>query len=125
MNENELSKIVIDAAINVHRELGPGLLESAYEHYLTYELIQREVDVKFQVPVPLIYKGIKLDCGYRLDLIIENKLIIEVKSVEALTDIHMAQMLTYLRLSNCRLGLLLKFNVILLKSGIKRVALNL
>ncbi|MGI8600863.1 MAG: GxxExxY protein [Chitinophagaceae bacterium] len=125
MNENELSKIVIDAAINVHKELGPGLLESAYEHCLTYELIQREVDVKFQVPVPLIYKGIKLDCGYRLDLIIENKLIVEVKSVEALTDIHMAQMLTYLRLSNCRLGLLLNFNVILLKSGIKRVALNL
>jgi GxxExxY protein len=125
MNENELSKIVIDAAINVHRELGPGLLESAYEHCLTYELIQREVDVKFQVPVPLIYKGIKLDCGYRLDLIIKNKLIVEVKSVEALTDIHMAQMLTYLRLSNCRLGLLLNFNVILLKSGIKRVALNL
>jgi GxxExxY protein len=125
MNENELSKIVIDAAINVHRELGPGLLESAYEHCLTYELIQREVDVKFQVPVPLIYKGIKLDCGYRLDLIIENKLIVEVKSVEALNDIHMAQMLTYLRLSNCKLGLLLNFNVILLKSGIKRVALNL
>lgn len=81
MNENELSKIVIDAAINVHKELGPGLLESAYEHCLTYELIQREVEVKLQVPVPLVYKGIKLDCGYRLDLIIENKLIVEVKSV--------------------------------------------
>jgi GxxExxY protein len=125
MNENELSKIVVDAAFSVHKELGPGLLESAYEHCLTHELIQREVEVQFQVPLPLVYKGIKLDCGYRLDLLIEKKLIVEVKSVEALNDIHMAQMLTYLRLSNCKLGLLLNFNAVLLKSGIKRVALNL
>ena len=125
MSENEVSKIVVDAAIQVHKELGPGLLESAYEHCLTYELMQRDIKVQPQVPLPLIYKDVKLDCGYRMDLLVEDKLVVEVKSIETFCDIHMAQMITYLRLANCRLGLLLNFNVTLMKTGIKRVAYNL
>lgn len=125
MSENEVSKIVVDAAIQVHKELGPGLLESAYEHCLAYELMQRDIKVRPQVPLPLIYKDVKLDCGYRMDLLVEDKLVVEVKSIETFCDIHMAQMITYLRLANCRLGLLLNFNVTLMKTGIKRVAYNL
>lgn len=121
MIENEISEKIIGCAIQVHRELGPGLLESSYEECLYFELIQSGLLVEKQKPLPLVYKEVKLDCGYRLDLIVENKVIIEVKSVEMLNDIHLAQVLTYLKLSKCKLGLLMNFNVVLLKGGIKRV----
>jgi GxxExxY protein len=121
MTENEISEKIIGCAIQVHRELGPGLLESSYEECLYYELMQSGLYVEKQKPLPLVYKEVKLDCGYRIDLLIENKVIVEVKSVEALNDIHLAQILTYLKLSKCKLGLLMNFNVVLLKEGIKRV----
>ncbi len=125
MTENDISEKIIGCAIQVHRELGPGLLESSYEECLYYELDQSGMLVEKQKPLPLIYKEVKLDCGYRLDLIVENKVVIEVKAVEALNDVHMAQVLTYLKLSRCKLGLLMNFNVVLMKSGIKRVVNNL
>jgi len=120
-SENELSKIVFDAALKVHKALGPGLLESAYQEYLYHELKKTELFVQKEKPLPLIYETVKLDCGYRLDIIIEDKLIIEVKSVESLTDIHLAQVLTYLKLSNCKLGLLINFNILMIKDGFRRV----
>ena len=120
-NENELSKIVFDAALNVHRNLGPGLLESSYKECLFYELTKAGVRVEKEKALPLVYKEIKLEVGYRIDLLVENKLIIETKAVDALNDVHLAQVLTYLKLSNCKLGLLINFNVSLLKNGIKRV----
>ena len=122
MTENEISEKIIGCAIQVHRELGPGLLESSYQECLYFELIQAGLLVEKEKPLPLVYKDVKLDCGYRLDLVVENKVIIEVKSVEALNDIHMAQILTYLKLSKCKLGLLMNFNVTLMKAGIRRVA---
>lgn len=121
MTENEISEKIIGCAIQVHRELGPGLLESSYEECLYYELIQSGLLVEKQKPLPLVYKEVKLDCGYRVDLLIEKKVIVEIKSVEALNDIHLAQVLTYLKLSKCKLGLLMNFNVVLLKDGLKRV----
>ena len=121
MTENEISKIVFESALKVHKALGPGLLESAYEECLFYELKKSNLKVEKQKALPLIYEEVKLDVGYRIDLLIENKFIIEVKSVEALTDVHLAQLLTYLRLSDCRLGLLINFNVKLLKEGVRRV----
>lgn len=121
MTENEISEKVIGCAIQVHRELGPRLLESSYEECLYYELVQSGLLVEKQKPLPLVYKEVKLDCGYRLDLLVENKVIVEVKSVEALNDTYLAQVLTYLKLSNCKLGLLMNFNVVLLKDGIKRI----
>ena len=121
MTENELSKIVFESGLKVHRALGAGLLESAYEECLYYEITKAGVYVEKQKGLPLIYNEIKLDIGYRIDLIIENKLIVEVKSVEALVDIHMAQILTYLKLSGCKLGLLINFNTVLFKDGVKRV----
>ncbi len=125
MTENEISKIIFDCALKVHRVLGPGLLESAYEECLFYELKKTNLKVEKQKALPLVYEEVKLDIGYRLDLIIENKVIIELKSVESLNDIHLAQVLTYLKLSNCKLGMLINFNVTLIKSGIKRVVNNL
>ncbi len=125
MQENELSEIIIGSAIKVHKSLGPGLLESAYEECLFYELQKTGLQIVKQKALPLIYEEVKLDCGYRIDLLVENKVIIEVKSVEALNDIHLAQLLTYLRLSNCKLGLLINFNVVRLKEGIRRVVNNL
>ncbi len=122
MEENKISDKVIGCAIQVHRELGAGLLESSYEACLYYELVQSGLFVERQKPLPLIYKEVKLDCAYRIDLLVENKVIIEVKAVESLHDIHMAQILTYLKLTNCKLGLLINFNVTLLRYGIKRVA---
>lgn len=119
--ENILAKEVIGAAIKVHKQLGMGLLESAYKECLYFELFKSGFLVEKEKAVPLIYDEVKLDCGYRLDIILENKLIIEIKSVEALNDIHLAQTLTYLKLSKCKLGLLINFNVLLLKDGIKRV----
>jgi len=125
MTENDLSKIVFDAALKVHKSLGPGLLESAYEDCLYYELSKTGLKIEKQKPLPLVYEEVKLEVGYRIDLMIEGKLIIEIKSVDALNDIHLAQVLTYLRLSGCKLGLLINFNVTLIKDGIKRVVNNL
>jgi len=121
MTENEISKIVFESALRVHKVLGPGLLESAYEECLFYELKKFDLKVEKQKALPLIYEEVKLDVGYRIDIIIEDKFIVEVKSVEALTDVHLAQLLTYLKLSDCRLGLLINFNVKLLKEGVRRV----
>lgn len=125
MNENELSRIVFDCALKVHKALGPGLLESAYEECLYYELKKSGLDIQKQKALPLVYEEVKLDVGYRIDIIIESKLILEIKSVETLNDIHFAQLLTYLKLTDCKLGLLINFNVLLIKNGIKRVANNL
>lgn len=125
MTENELSKIVVNSAYKVHNSLGPGLLESAYEECLFYELNKTGLLIEKQKPLPLIYEEIRLEIGYRIDLIIENKLIVEIKSVETLNDVHFAQLLTYLKLTDCKLGLLINFNVALIKSGIKRIANNL
>ena len=122
MVENEISERIIGCAIQVHRELGAGLLESSYEECFRYELIESGLLVETQKPLPLVYKDVKLDCGYRIDLMVENKVVVEVKAVESLNDIHLAQILTYLKLSKCKLGLLINFNVALLKNGIKRVA---
>jgi len=121
MTENELSKIAFDAGIKVHKALGPGLLESAYEECLFYELKKSGLLVEKQKALPLIYEDIKLDAGYRIDLLVEKKLVIEIKSVEALNDLHLAQILTYLKLSDCKLGLLINFNTVLFKNGVKRV----
>ncbi|SHE67389.1 GxxExxY protein [Flavisolibacter ginsengisoli] len=125
MNENDLGTLVLDAAFEVHKTLGPGLLENAYEHCLAFELLQKELNIKTQCPLPLVYKDVKLDCGYRLDVVVEDKIVVEVKAVEALNDIHLAQMLTYLKLTGCKLRYLLNFNVLLFKSGIRRVVNNL
>jgi GxxExxY protein len=125
MTENELSNMVINRALRVHSALGPGLLESAYAACLFFELLQAGLKAESEKPLPLVYQTVKLECGYRVDLLVESKLIIEVKSVEALADIHLAQVLTYLRLSDLRLGLLLNFNVVHLKDGIRRVVNNL
>ena len=122
---NDLSREVIGAAISVHRELGPGLLESAYEACLAYELRSMGVIVEQQKPLPLQYRGVTLDCGYRLDLLLEGALIIEVKAIEQILPVHKAQLLSYLSLSGCRLGLLMNFNVEVLRTGIKRLVLKL
>jgi GxxExxY protein len=121
MTENEISKIIIGAAIEVHKELGPGLLESSYEACLVYELQQQGLNIKQQLALPVVYKGVKLDAGYRIDIMVENKVIVEVKSVDALADIHTAQLLTYLKLKEIKLGLLINFNEVLLKNGLKRI----
>jgi GxxExxY protein len=125
MQENDLSQIIIGCAIKVHTVLGPGLLESAYEECLYYELIKEGLKVEKQKSLPLIYKEIKLEVGYRLDLIVEDKVIIEIKACEGLNDVHMAQVLTYLKLSNVKLGLLINFNVSKVKDGVKRIVNNL
>lgn len=125
MTENEISYKIIGAAIELHKELGAGLLESAYENPLAYELRESGLFVEQQIPMPLIYKEIKMDCGYRLDLRVEKKVIVEIKSVETLAPVHFAQTLTYLRLSGCKLGLLINFNTVKLKDGIHRIVNNL
>ncbi|MEJ7827886.1 MAG: GxxExxY protein [Segetibacter sp.] len=124
MTENEITEIIIGCAIKVHKSLGPGLLESAYEECMDYELRKTILEIERQKPLPLIYEEVKLDCGYRLDFMANKKVIIEVKSIEALNDIHLAQILTYLRLSECKVGLLINFNVLKLTNGLKRVANN-
>ena len=121
MTENELSNLIIGCAIEVHKQLGHGLLESAYQECLLYELRLLGLDVQKEKPMPIIYKEVKLDHGYRIDLLVENKVVIEIKTVEALNDVHTAQVLTYLKLGNYKLGLLLNFQVSILKDGIKRV----
>jgi len=121
MEDNDLTSRIIDAAIQVHKTLGPGLLESAYKECHYYEMIKSGLFVEKEKPLPLIYESVKLDCGYRIDLLVESRIIIETKAVEALNDIHMAQILTYLRINKTRIGLLLNFNVLKMKDGIKRV----
>jgi len=121
MTENELSNLIIGLAIEVHRDLGPGLLESAYKECLYYKFIKSGLQTFKEKPMPLIYEEVKIECGYRIDLLVENKVVIEIKSVEALNDVHLAQTLTYMKLGNYKLGLLINFNVSLLKDGIKRV----
>ena len=120
---NQLSNQIIGLAIKVHNHLGPGLLESSYKECLFYEIIQAGLNAPKEKPLPLVYQDVKLEIGYRVDIMVENELIIEIKSVESLTDIHTAQMLTYLKLSGKRLGLLINFNVSYLKNGIKRLVL--
>ena len=120
MTENELASKVIGIAIEIHKILGPGLLESAYKECMFYKIAKSGLWVEKEKPMPLIFEEVKLDCGYRIDLLIEHKLVIELKSVDALNDIHLAQTLTYLKLNNYKLGLLINFNVTVLKHGIKR-----
>jgi GxxExxY protein len=121
MTDNELTHEIIGAAIEVHKNLGPGLLESTYEECLCHELSQRGIPFERQKPVSVVYKGVKLDCGYRLDLLVSDRVILELKSVEALAPIHNSIMITYLKLSGNRIGLLMNFNVQILKKGVKRV----
>jgi len=121
MTENEISKIIIGCAIEVHKLLGPGLLESAYRECLFYELLQAGLEVEKEKPMPIVYKEVKLNHGYRIDLLVEDKVVVELKTVEYLNDVHLAQVLTYLKLGNYKLGLLLNFQVAMLKDGIKRI----
>jgi GxxExxY protein len=121
MTENEIAKVVFDLGLKVHKILGPGLLESSYEECMFYEINKHGLFVEKQKALPLVYEEVKLEIGYRIDLIVENKVIIEVKAVEALNDIHLAQILTYLKLTNCKLGLLINFNNVLFKNGVKRI----
>ena len=123
MHENEISKIIFDLGLKIHKNLGPGLLESAYEECLFYEISKAGLFVEKQKPMPLIYEEVKLDIGYRMDLLVEKSVVIEVKSCEALNDVHLAQVLTYLKLTNIRLGMLINFNSPVLKRGIKRLVL--
>jgi len=125
MTENLLSNKIIGTAIELHKKLGPGLLGSAYENALAYDVKEIGLNIKQQVSMPFIYKEIKLDICYRLDLLIEDKVIVEIKSVESLAPVHYAQLLTYLKLSNLKLGLLINFNTKLLKEGIHRIVNNL
>ena len=125
MTENELSRYLIGEAINVHKRLGPGLLESVYEECLGYRLIKSGFRIEKQKPIPLVFEEVKLECVFRCDLLVEGKIIVEVKSVEYLNDIHLAQVITYLKLTGVKLGLLINFNVLQLKDGIKRVVNHL
>ena len=124
MHENEIGTLILDAAFQVHKELGPGLLESTYETCISYEASQMGLLIETQLPLPVIYKEVKLDCGYRIDIRAEKKVIVEIKAVEKLNDVHLAQLLTYMKLSGCKLGYLINFNVKFLKEGIKRVVLG-
>ena len=125
MGENEISKVILDAAFRVHTTLGPGLLESVYEAALTHELRKAGLEVETQVPIPVVYDGVKLAIGFRLDVLVEGKVILELKSCEQLIPIHSKQLLNYLRLADLRLGLLFNFNVESLKGNIIRLANNL
>lgn len=124
MTENEISNKVIGYAIEVHRKLGPGLLESAYQECLFYELTLQGLKVEREKPMPIVYKEIELNQGYRIDLLVEDKVVIEIKTVESFKDVHLAQVLTYLKLGKYKLGLLLNFQVTVLRDGIKRVVLK-
>jgi GxxExxY protein len=122
MQKNLITEKIIQCAIAVHTKLGPGLMESAYKECLFYELKKSSLKVEKEKPLPLVYEEVKLECGYRIDLFVEDMIVIEVKSVEALNDIHLAQTLTYLKLAEKRIGLLINFNVVRLREGIKRIA---
>jgi GxxExxY protein len=121
MTENEIATKIIGGSIEVHKALGPGLLESAYKECLFYKLHQQGLSVQKEKAMPLFFEEVQLECGYRIDLLVENKVVIELKSVDSLNDVHLAQTLTYLKLGDYKLGLLINFNVALLKQGIKRV----
>ncbi len=121
MTENEISQKIIGASIEVHKQLGPGLLESSYELCLAYELRQLGLNIQTQVALPVVYKDVKLEAGYRIDILVENKIIIEVKAVETLSEIHTAQILTYLKLKKLKLGLLINFNSVKVIDGVKRL----
>jgi GxxExxY protein len=123
METNEITRTIIGCAIQVHRSLGPGLLESAYEECLSYELIKNGLSIKRQQPTPVIYKEIKLDYGYRIDIMVENEVVVELKVVDEFNPVHEAQILTYMKFSNKKIGLLINFNVTVLKNGIKRYIL--
>ncbi len=125
MGINEITEHIISAAVEVHKILGPGLLESAYEECLCHELAQRSIRFCRQEPLPVFYKGLKLDCGYRLDLLVENAVVVEIKAISSVEPIHKAQLLTYLRLGTWKVGLLINFNVPILKQGIHRMVNNL
>ncbi len=121
MTENEIATQIVDASYHIHKALGPGLLESAYEVCLAFEVAQRGLKVEQQKPLPVVYREVKLDCGYRLDLLVEESVIVEIKAIDSLAAIHQAQLLSYLKLSGCKVGLLINFNVKVLKDGIRRV----
>ncbi|OYU97801.1 MAG: GxxExxY protein [Bacteroidetes bacterium B1(2017)] len=121
LTENDLCRITMDCAFKVHKDLGPGLLESVYKECLFYEIGKTGIQVEKEKPIPLIYETVKLECGYRADLVLDNKFLIELKSLDKISDIHLAQTLTYLKLMDYKLGLLINFNVVFLKDGIKRV----
>jgi GxxExxY protein len=121
IEENKIATEIIACAIRVHRALGPGLLEKAYQECLLHELTKSGLKVEKEKLVTFIYDEVKIDCGYRIDLLVEDKVIIELKAVEDISDVHLAQTLTYVKLSNCKLGLIINFNVSLLKQGIKRI----
>jgi GxxExxY protein len=125
VTENEIGRDIVHCALSVHKNLGPGLLESTYQACLAYELHQAGLFVLKEAPLPVVYKDVNLECGYRLDLWINNKVIIEIKAVDMLSDIHLAQILTYLKLTENRLGFLINFNVSKIKQGIRRVVNNL
>ena len=125
MTENEISKIIVNCAFNIHSSLGPGLLESVYEELLAFQLTDYGLLVERQKPIPVLYKNTKMEIGFRADLIIEHKVIIEIKSVEAIAPVHQKQLLTYLRITGKKLGLLINFNSALIKDGIQRIVNNL
>jgi GxxExxY protein len=121
MTENEVAKQIVDVAFKTHTAFGPGLLESVYETIMAYELQKRGLQVRRQQPIPVVHEGIRMDLGFRADLIVENKVVVEVKSIEAIAPVHKKQVLTYLRITNKKLGLLINFNVELIKNGISRI----
>ena len=118
---NQITEAIIGAAVDIHRTLGPGLLESAYEACLVFELAERGLKIEQQKPLPIVYREVKLDCGYRLDILVEESVIVEVKSIDQIAPIHKAQLLSYLKLSGCKVGLLINFNVKVLKDGVVRM----
>jgi len=125
MRENEIAKVVVDVAYQIHFRLGPGLLESVYEAVMLYEIRKHGLQVDSQVPIPVVWESVKLEVGFRADLIVERKVVVELKSVELIAPVHKKQLLTYLRLADCRLGLLINFGAELIKNGISRVVNNL
>ena len=125
MTENQIATAILDCAFNIHRKLGPGLFESVYEEVIAYELLKRKLEFVRQYGIPVVYESVKMEVGFRADIIVENKVIIELKSVEILLPVHKKQLLTYLKLTNIKLGLLINFNEALLKDGIVRIANNL
>jgi len=125
MTENELSKIIVDVCYNIHVKLGPGLLESVYETILCHELAKKNLKVERQKPLPLTWDDLKMDIGFRADLLVEDKVVVELKSVEQIAQVHLKQVLTYLKVADCKLGLLINFNETLIKNGITRIVNNL
>ena len=121
MSENDIARIIVGCSLDVHKALGPGLLENAYKECLVYKLVEEGLYVEKEKPMPLVFEEVNLNCGYRIDILVEEKVVVEIKSVEALNDVHLAQTLTYLKLGNFKLGLLINFNVSPIKNGIKRV----